>query len=90
LLNVTDIGAQTYIDASPTVGELLSKTAGAFADVAAFFKPDAVIMHPRRWAWAMAAIDSSGNQIRPEWLAEVVMTAGVPTDLRGGTEDAVS
>jgi hypothetical protein len=88
LLNVTDIGAQTYTDESPTVDELLSKTAGAFADVAANSSrtQSSCTRAGGRGPWRP---DSSGVQIKPEFPAEVVMTAGVPTDLGGGTEDAI-
>lgn len=117
LLNVTGINAVTYTDSSATVPEFWPKLVNAQYLVHAnrFLPARAVIMHPRRWAWLQAALDSSnrpyvsdelaaaipllgqsGGSI-PEGLAgtirglalPVFLDPNIPTNLGGGTEDAV-
>lgn len=60
LLNVTGINAITYTDATPTVGELYPKLADAIQQIhtTRFMAADHVFMHPRRWGWIMAAVDT--------------------------------
>jgi HK97 family phage major capsid protein len=55
----------TYVDATPTVGELYSKLAGAIQSVqtARFMNPNVWVMHPRRWAWFLAAVDTQGRPL---------------------------
>ncbi|MFI5793816.1 phage major capsid protein [Streptomyces sp. NPDC051677] len=62
-----------YTDASPTVAELYSKLADAVQRVhtARFMPPTVIVMHPRRWAWFLAASDSTGRPL-------VVPNAGNP------------
>ncbi|YCK39711.1 phage major capsid protein [Actinomadura sp. ATCC 39365] len=64
LLNVTGLNAVSYSDASPTVGELYPKLADAIQQISTtrYLPPDAIFMHPRRWAWILAAVDT---QARP-------------------------
>jgi HK97 family phage major capsid protein len=54
-----------YTDATPTVGELYSKLAGAIQTVqsARFMNPNVWVMHPRRWAWFLAAVDTAGRPL---------------------------
>lgn len=56
--------AVTYTDASPTVAELYPKLADAIQKVQTTFfaGPNAIIMHPRRLAFILAAVD---DQKRP-------------------------
>ena len=56
--------AVTYTDASPTVAELYPKLADAIQKVQTTFfaGPNAIIMHPRRLAFILAAVD---GQSRP-------------------------
>jgi HK97 family phage major capsid protein len=65
LLNVTGANAVTYTDASPTVGELYAKLADAIQQVSTgrFLPPTAMFMHPRRWAWIMAAVDTQSRPL---------------------------
>jgi HK97 family phage major capsid protein len=65
LLNVSSINAITYTDASPTVGELYPKVADAVQQVHTlrFLPPDAIVMHPRRWAWFLSALDTAGRPL---------------------------
>jgi HK97 family phage major capsid protein len=62
-LNVGSINAVTYTDASPTVAELWPKLADAVQQVSSnrYAGPSHIVMHPRRWAWFLAATDSTGR-----------------------------
>jgi HK97 family phage major capsid protein len=57
--------AVTYTDASPTVAELYPKLLDAVQKVQTTFfaGPNAIIMHPRRLAWVLAALDSSNRPL---------------------------
>jgi HK97 family phage major capsid protein len=57
--------AVTYTDATPTVGELYSKIADAAQQMYTqrFAAPTAMIMHPRRWAWFLAAVDTQNRPL---------------------------
>jgi HK97 family phage major capsid protein len=57
--------AVTYTDASPTVAELYPKLADAVQKVQTnfFAGPNAIVMHPRRLAFILAAVDSAGRPI---------------------------
>lgn len=63
LLNVTGINAVTYTDASPTVPELWPKLVDAQRQVhvGRFLPAREVYMHPNRWAWLQAALDSNSR-----------------------------
>jgi HK97 family phage major capsid protein len=55
----------TYTDASPTVAELYPKLLDAIQKVQTTFfgGPNVIIMHPRRLAWILAALDSSNRPL---------------------------
>jgi HK97 family phage major capsid protein len=55
----------TYTDASPTVAEIYPKLLDAVQKVQTTFYagPNVIIMHPRRLAWFMAALDSSNRPL---------------------------
>jgi HK97 family phage major capsid protein len=61
---VSGINAISYTDGTPTVPELYPKVADAIQQSAVGRKlaPTAMVMHPRRWGWITAALDS---QTRP-------------------------
>jgi HK97 family phage major capsid protein len=62
--NVSSINAVTYTDASPTVGELYAKLADAIQRIStAFGVPDTIVMHPRRWATFLGAVDTAGRPL---------------------------
>lgn len=65
LLQVTGINAVTYTDASPTVAELYPKVADGIQQIhtGRFLPPEKIFMHPRRWAWFLSALDSSGRPL---------------------------
>lgn len=79
LLQVSGINAVTYTDASPTVPEAYPKFADAIQQIATgiFFPADAIVMHPRRWAWVLASLD--GN-LRP------LVTPYAPQNAAGTTD----
>lgn len=88
LLNATGISSVTWTDATPTVAELLPKLGNLYSNIASNFPPDAILLHPRRNAWLLAASDSSGAQINPELPAPAFEVASIPTTL-GGDQDAI-
>ena len=57
--------AVTYTDASPTVAELYPKLADAVQKVQTTFYagPNAIIMHPRRLAFILAAVDTTNRPL---------------------------
>lgn len=57
--------AVTYTDASPTVPEIYPKFADAIQQIhtGRFLPPQVIAMHPRRWAWFLASLDSSNRPL---------------------------
>ena len=55
---------ETYTDTTPTVAEFYPKVADAIQQIhtGRFLEPTVIVMHPRRWAWMLAAVD---DQHRP-------------------------
>jgi HK97 family phage major capsid protein len=64
LLNIPSFVTVAYTDASPTVPKLWSKLSLAIETVHAnrFAPPTAIFMTPLRWAWFLAALDSTNNR----------------------------
>lgn len=85
LLNVSGLTAVTYTDASPTTAELYPKGADAIQQIhtGRFMPPDKVFMHPRRWAWFTAAVDTAGRPL-------VTPIANMPQNLLATMEGVVS
>ena len=65
LRSVSGIISVTYTDATPTVPELYSKLADAIQQIHAnrFLPPTHIVMHPRRWGWFLAALDSQNRPL---------------------------
>lgn len=65
ILNVSGKNSVTYTDASPTVPELYPKVADGIQQIhtGRFLPPQAHVMHPRRWAWHLASLDSSNRPL---------------------------
>jgi len=65
LLNTTGTNAVTFTNASPTPGLLYPKLADAMQQIYTnrFLAPDTIVMHPRRWAWFLAALDSQNRPL---------------------------
>jgi len=55
----------TWTDTTPTVSELYSKLADGIQKIHTnrFQPPTVIVMHPRRWAWMLAAVDSQGRPL---------------------------
>lgn len=65
ILGTSGINSVTYTDASPTVAEAFPKIADAIQQVnsARFLPADVIVMHPRRWGWFTAAVDSQNRPL---------------------------
>ena len=65
LTNTVGINSITYTDASPTVAALYPKLADAYQSVQtdAFMNPTHWVMHPRRLAFLLAAVDLAGRPL---------------------------
>jgi HK97 family phage major capsid protein len=65
LLQVGTPYTSTYTAATPTVSGLYSKIADAIQGIETnvYTAPDAIIMHPRRWAWILAASDTTNRPL---------------------------
>ncbi|MFI6249040.1 phage major capsid protein [Streptomyces sp. NPDC051016] len=61
----SNIETVTYTDATPTVAKLYSKVADAVQRVHTlrFMAPTVIVMHPRRWAYLLAATDANGRPL---------------------------
>lgn len=85
LLNVSGANAVTYTDASPTVAELYPKGADAIQQIhtGRFMPADKHFMHPRRWAWMTAAVDTAGRPL-------VVPAANMPQNVLAAMSEVAS
>jgi len=65
ILNTAAINAVTYTDATPTVAEVYPKLADALQQINTnrFLPATVWLMHPRRWGWFTAAVDSTGRPL---------------------------
>ena len=65
VLSLSGVTSVTYTAASPTLGGLYSKIAVAIQQIhtARYLPPTAIVMHPRRWAWCLAALDSQNRPL---------------------------
>lgn len=65
ILNIASVDTTAYTDASPTVAELYPKLADSYQQIAGtrYRIPEAIFMHPRRWAWMLAAVDSANRPL---------------------------
>ncbi|HWH14244.1 MAG TPA: phage major capsid protein [Miltoncostaeaceae bacterium] len=67
ILNTSGIITVAYTDASPTVPEIWPKIQDAAQQIAAgrYLAATALVMHPRRWAWFQAALDTANRPLFP-------------------------
>lgn len=65
--NIASLNAVTYTQATPTTSTLFPKVADAVQRVAVgvFRYPDAIVMHPVRWATFLGAVDANGRPLVP-------------------------
>jgi HK97 family phage major capsid protein len=82
LLGTSSIVAVSYTDTTPTVPELYPKVADAIQQglTNRYLPYQAIVMHPRRWAWVIASLDSSNRPL-------VVPNAQGPNNAFAGMED---
>lgn len=61
ILNTDGVGVTSYDDGSPTVPELLDAIQASITSIYTdyFAAPDAIVMHPRTWAYIVKARESS-------------------------------
>ncbi|GIG57392.1 hypothetical protein Lfu02_17640 [Longispora fulva] len=85
LLILAGTQAITYTSATPTLAALYSKIAGAIQAIhtSRYLPPDAIVMHPRRWAWCEAQLDSQNRPL-------IVPAAGGPNNAAGNLDTQVS
>jgi HK97 family phage major capsid protein len=59
------VNAVAFTTGAPTVALLWPKLANAVSQVntGRFLPPTVIVMHPRRWAWITAAVDSTGRPL---------------------------
>lgn len=83
ILTSTNTNTVTYTSTQPTVALLYSKVASAISTVntTRYLPPDTIIMHPRRWAYLLAAVDGSNRPL-------VVPAANGPFNAAGSGEAA--
>jgi HK97 family phage major capsid protein len=65
--SVASIISVAYTDGTPTVPEFWPKLADAVQQIQSnrFAGPSAIVMHPRRWGWLSAALDTAGRPFIP-------------------------
>lgn len=65
IYSATGVNTVAYTDTTPTVAEFYSKLADAIQKVHTnrFMEPQVIVMHPRRWAWLTAAVDTAGRPL---------------------------
>lgn len=85
LLQVTGINTSTYTAATPVVSGLYPKVADAIQLIHTniFRAADAIFMHPRRWAFILAALDNSNRPL-------VVPNANQPQNAAGTQSGVVA
>lgn len=72
ILKVSGTNSVTYTDTTPTVGELYPKVADAIQKIhtGRYMPPTGIIMHPRRWAWFLSALDERGRPLVTPYVPE--------------------
>jgi HK97 family phage major capsid protein len=85
LQSATGQVAVTYTDSTPTVPELYPKVADAIQQIhtGRFLPPTVIVMHPRRWGWMLAALDSTNRPL-------VVPRAQMPQNAFAAMGDVVA
>jgi HK97 family phage major capsid protein len=65
LLSTSGVLTSTYTDSSPTLGGLYKKIADSIQQIHStrFMPPTAIVMHPRRWAFCLAALDGQNRPL---------------------------
>ena len=84
ILATAGITQEPAFTAAATIATFYSKVSGAINDVQTgrFLPPEAIVMHPRRWAWLTAQLDSSGRPL-------VLPTANGPLNVVAAAEGEI-
>jgi HK97 family phage major capsid protein len=79
ILNTAGINIITFTSGSPTVALLYPKLLDAARQVeeAVFDSPTAIVMCARRWAWILAAVDTTGRPLAVPNMNGPVDVAGL-------------
>lgn len=85
IYGATGVNTVAYTDTTPTVAEFYSKLADGIQKIHTnrFMEPQVIVMHPRRWAWLLAATDTTGRPL-------VVPSGQGPTNAVASFAGAVS
>jgi HK97 family phage major capsid protein len=85
ILTLAGTNSVAFTTATPTLGALYSKLAGAVQAIHTkrFLPPDCIIMHPTRWAWIVAQLDGQNRPL-------VVPHAGGPFNALGNMGEQAS
>jgi HK97 family phage major capsid protein len=85
ILQASNTNTVTFTSTAPTVALLYSKLADAIQRVHTnrYLAPTVIVMHPTRWAWCLAALDSSNRPL-------IVPSAQGPTNAMGQFGGVVS
>lgn len=85
---ISEAAAVGYTDASPSVAELYPKLADAIQQVQStyFAGPNAIIMHPRRLAFILAAVDTTNRPLAvPALVAQNPVASGAGAPVYGNS-----
>lgn len=84
ILNTAGITQEPAFTAAATIATFYSKVSGAINDVQTgrFLPPEAILMHPRRWAWLTSQLDTSGRPL-------VLPTANGPVNVVAAAEGEI-
>lgn len=88
ILNLAGTTAVTWTQGTPALGGaggLYAKIAGSISAITTsrYQSPDAIVMHPRRWWWAVSQADSTGRPL-------VVPNTAHPFNAAGSMSDSVN
>jgi HK97 family phage major capsid protein len=85
ILKATGIEVVAFTSGTPKISELYKKLADAIQRISTnrYLPPSAIIMHPRRWAWLLASVDSSERPL-------VLPNPGGPYNAVGNLENVAA
>jgi HK97 family phage major capsid protein len=81
LLQVSSTNSVTYTDANPTLPELYPKLADGIQQIhsSVYTPATAIFMHPRRWGWILASLDTQNRPLVLPIAAATENSAGTQT-----------
>ncbi len=86
LRNVTGVETVTWTSTNPTAAEFQRRVADAISRIsgALFAAPNAIVAHPRRWAWLLTQNDAANRPLVVPESAGASNAAGVLTGMSEG------